>query len=198
MTRAQCDRLAASGIPLCPTLTFLANIADYGHLVGCSAPRIERVRRNYETALEVLRYAHSVGVTFMAGTDSGFAITPFGEWHARELEIFVEQIGMTPLEAITCATRNSGFAVDPQVGTLACGQWADVLVLEGDPSRDIRLLQDKSAIRAVFKAGVAADLRPRATIERWPWERGMAVSASELTWAAVRAHAAHTAIGERS
>jgi imidazolonepropionase-like amidohydrolase len=188
MTRAQCDRLAASGIPLCPTLTFLANIADYGHLVGCSAPRIDRVRRNYETALDVLRHAHGAGVTLMAGTDTGFAVTPFGEWHARELELFVEQIGMTPLQAITCATKNSGFAVDPdEVGTLAPGKWADVLVVAGDPSRDIRLLQDKSAIRAIFKAGVAVNLATRGPIERWPWERAMAVSASELTYDGVRA-----------
>jgi hypothetical protein len=98
--------------PLCPTLTFLANIADYGHLVGCSALRIDRVRRNYETALDVLRHAHGAG-SLMAGTDTGFAVTPFGEWHARELEIFVEQIGMTPLQAITCATKNSALPSTP-------------------------------------------------------------------------------------
>jgi cytosine/adenosine deaminase-related metal-dependent hydrolase len=95
---------------------------------------------------------------------------------------------MTPLQAITCATRNSGFAVDPgQVGTLGAGKWADVLVLAGDPTEDIRLLQDKSAIRAVFKAGVAVNLTPRGPIERWPWERGMAVSTAELTYDGVRA-----------
>ena len=36
----------------------------------------------------------------MAGTDSGFAVTPYGEWHARELEIFVNDLGFTPAEAL--------------------------------------------------------------------------------------------------
>lgn len=184
MTREHCERLAESGIPLCPTLTFLANVADWGHLAGCSPARIERLRRNYETAIEALCHARELGVQLMTGTDTGFAITPFGEWHARELEIFVDRLGMTPLEAITCATRNAGFTVDPgQVGTLQSGWWADVLVVAGDPSRDIRLLQRKSAIRAVFKSGKAVDLQVEPDrIERWAWERTMAVSASELTW----------------
>ncbi|WP_219215764.1 metal-dependent hydrolase family protein [Variovorax boronicumulans] len=188
MTQAQCDRLAASGIPLCPTLTFMANIADYGHLVGCSAGRIERIRHTFETAIKVLRHAYRNGVTLITGTDSGFSITPFGQWHARELEIFVEHIGMTPLEAITCATRNAGFTVDPgQVGVLAPGMWADILVIDGDPARDIRVLQEQHRVRAIFKAARAVDLHPaRDAIERWPWERVMTVSATELHWHSVR------------
>ena len=144
MTREQADKLAASGIPLCPALTLLANIAEWGHLCGCSKPRIERNSRNFDTAIEILRYAHGQGVTLMCGTDSGFAITPFGEWHAREMEIFVTHIGMSPLEAITCGTKNAAFAVDSaNVGTLEPGKYADVLVVDGDPLKDIRILQDK-------------------------------------------------------
>ena len=181
MTREQADKLAASGIPLCPALTLIANIADWGHLCGCSAPRIERNKRNFETAVEILRYAHSQGVTLMCGTDSGFAITPFGEWHAREMEIFVKHVGMSPLEAITCGTKNAAFAVDSaNLGTLEPGKWADVLVVNGDPLADIRILQDKTAIHAVFKGGAPVDLMPLPHIEKWPWERIMAVSGSEL------------------
>ena len=54
MNREQADRLAASGMPLCPTLTLLANIAEWGHLAGCSPPRIDRNRRDFETAVGIL------------------------------------------------------------------------------------------------------------------------------------------------
>jgi imidazolonepropionase-like amidohydrolase len=186
MDRAQADKLAASGIPLCPALTLLANLAEWGHLCGCSAPRVERARRTVDTAAEILRYAHSQGVTLMCGTDSGFSLTPFGEWHAREMQLFVERIGMSPLQAITCGTRNAAFAVDAaNVGTLEPGKWADVLVVDGDPLEDIRILQDKSAIHAVFKAGAAVELAPDVRIEKWPWERIMTVSGTELRYETV-------------
>lgn len=186
MTREQADKLCRSGIPLCPTLTLIANIAEWGHLCGCSPPRVERYKRNLEAAVAILRYAHAQGVTLMCGTDSGFSVTPFGEWHAREMEIFVTHIGMSPLEAITCGTRNSAFAVDSaNLGTLEPGKYADVLVVDGDPLKDIRILQDKSAIRAVFKEGAAVDLKRPAHIEKFPWERIMAVSGTELYYETV-------------
>src|SRR5260221_163165 len=135
-------------------LTLIANLAEWGHLCGCSQPRVDRARRTLDMASEILCYAHTQGATLMCGTDSGFSLTPFGEWHAREMQLFVERIGMTPLEAITCGTRNAAFAVDAaSVGTLEPGKWADVLAIKGDPLQDIRVLQDKSAIAAVFKAG---------------------------------------------
>jgi cytosine/adenosine deaminase-related metal-dependent hydrolase len=93
---------------------------------------------------------------------------------------------MSPLQAITCGTRNAAFAVDAaNVGTLEPGKWADVLVVNGDPLKDIRILQDKSAIRAVFKAGAPVDLAPDAGIEKWPWERIMTVSSTELCYETV-------------
>ena len=42
---------------------------------------------------------------FLTGTDTGFAITPYGEWNARELELFVADLGFTPAEALRAATE---------------------------------------------------------------------------------------------
>ena len=174
-------RLADSGIPCCPTLTFLANISDYGKEAGCSQPRIDRIRKNYDEASEALTYAKERGVTMMCGTDSGFAVTPYGEWHAREMEIFVERLGMSPLEAITCGTRNSSIAVDPKnIGTLQVGKLADVLIMKKDPLLDIRVLQDKRSIAAVFLGGKLVDRTPQAEAIRFPWEKNMDISLSEL------------------
>ncbi len=184
MTREQADRLAASRVPLCPTLTLLANSVEWGHLVGSSAARIDRFKRNLDQAVTILEYAHRQGVVLMCGTDSGFAITPYGEWHAREMEVFVKYLGMSALQAITCGTKHSAFAVDPEnLGTLTPGKWADVLVVDGDPLQDIAVLQDRSRIRAVLKGGVPVDLAtPRPSVAKWPWERAMIMVHDELTW----------------
>jgi imidazolonepropionase-like amidohydrolase len=187
MTPAQADRLAASGVPLCPTLTLLANYAEWGQLAGASQARIDRFKRHLEQAVATLEYAHRQGVVFMCGTDSGFSITPYGEWHAREMEVFVKYLGMRPLDAITCGTKHSALAVDPEnVGTLTSGKWADVLVVDGDPLQDIGVLQDHSRIRAVLKGGSPVDLTtPRGAVAKWPWERAMIMTQNELAWETV-------------
>jgi len=187
MSREQADRLAESGIPLCPALTLIVNMAEYGHIAGCPVSRIERMKRNVEDAVAILDYARRQGVTMMCGTDTGFALTPYGEWHAREMEIFVAHLGFSPLEAITCGTRNAAFAVDAaNVGTLEKGKFADVLVVKGDPLQDIGILQDKSAIHAVFKGGESVDLHEPARATRWAWEKNLELSSGELYYDTAR------------
>jgi imidazolonepropionase-like amidohydrolase len=183
MEREHADRLAASGIPCCPALTFMANIADWGHLAGCSPARITRFKGYMEHAAEILSYAYRQGVKMMCGTDTGFAVTPYGQWHARELELFVSILGMSPLEAITCATKNASITIDPaNVGTLERGKLADILVVKGDPLADIRVLQDKTRLHAVLLGGAAVDLTPPPVqAVRWPWEKSLAISEGELT-----------------
>jgi imidazolonepropionase-like amidohydrolase len=103
----------------------------------------------------VLKRAKAAGIPFACGSDSGFAVTPYGEWHARELELLVERLGFSPAEALYAAT-NVGARCMPRgesLGTLEVGKQADFLVLDGSPLEDIRLLQDRSRIQAVYKAG---------------------------------------------
>lgn len=181
MNEREADLLAASGIPCCPALTFMANIAQWGHLAGCTQARIDRFKAYVDNAQKILSYAHKQGVTMMCGTDSGFAVTPYGEWHAREPELFVSMLGMSGLEAITCATRNAAIAIDPaNVGTLEVGKLADILVIDGDPCSNIKILQDKSKIRAVLLGGQPVDLTPAPEGVRWPWERSLSISQTEL------------------
>ncbi len=91
----------------------------------------------------------------MAGTDSGFAVTPYGEWHARELEIFVNDLGFTPAEALCAATRtNAGFLADGErVGRLEPGRHADFIALDGSPLENISILLDKNRIHSVYLGG---------------------------------------------
>ena len=57
----------------------------------------------------------------LCGSESGFALTPYGHWHAREMEVLVESVGLSPLQAIACATANGAIALrmEGEVGTLA-------------------------------------------------------------------------------
>jgi imidazolonepropionase-like amidohydrolase len=190
MDQPQADRLAASGIPCCPALTFTANVAEWGHIAGCSVSRIDRFKRDLDKAITNLSYAWRNGVKMMCGTDSGFAVTPYGEWHARELELFVTLLGMSPLEAITCGTRNAAFTVDDaNLGALQKGRYADVLVVDGDPLADIRILQDRTRLSAIFLGGRAIDRTPQPPAHRWPWERSLQISERELYQATVQAAA---------
>ncbi len=91
----------------------------------------------------------------MTGTDTGFAVTPYGEWNARELELFVDDLGFSPAAALRAATEvNARFMTGGiSIGTLEPGRAADFIALDVSPSADIGVLQDRSRIRAVHIAG---------------------------------------------
>jgi imidazolonepropionase-like amidohydrolase len=154
------EAVIENGTALCPTFTLLGNLADYGEKIGSAPELLETFRAEIEVTAAQLAKAHKAGVKILAGSETGFAVTPVGEWHARELEMLVDYIGMTPLEAITAATSNGAFAMrmEGELGTLEVGSHADVLVIDGDPLADIRILQDKTRISEVIKDGERIDL----------------------------------------
>lgn len=151
------DAMLKSGSAIGPTLTFPRNIVDFtrptepAYLKG----RIGDVQREYETACANLRKAKKAGIPMMTGTDSGFAVTPYGEWHAREIEIFVNDLGFTPAEALRAATSvTAGFmAKGENLGVLEAGRAADFIAVAGSPLEDVAILQDRSRIRHVHIAG---------------------------------------------
>jgi imidazolonepropionase-like amidohydrolase len=109
---------------------------------------LERSREDKWVSLEIVRKA---GVKIACGTDAGFML-PHGEMNARELELLVRG-GLSPLEAITAATRTGAELMElPDVGTLQVGKVADMVLVQGDPLADIRILQDRRNLR-VFKDG---------------------------------------------
>ncbi len=151
------DAMLESGSAIGPTLTFPRNIVDFtrpsepAYLKG----RIGDVQREYETACANLRRAREAGIPMMTGTDSGFAVTPYGEWHAREIEIFVNDLGFTPAQALRAATSvTAGFmARGESLGVLEAGRAADFIVVAGSPLEDVAILQDKARIRHVHLGG---------------------------------------------
>jgi imidazolonepropionase-like amidohydrolase len=102
-------------------------------------------------AAKVTALAHRKGIPIAAGTDR----EQFVEGHPAvlaELEVLVKDVGLTPLEAITAATRIGARVVGAEstLGTVEEGKIADLVVLSADPSRDIRNLRE---VVAVIKGG---------------------------------------------
>jgi imidazolonepropionase-like amidohydrolase len=100
------------------------------------------------------RRAHEMSVTLAAGTDSfgNPARDAVPNIH-REMELLVEQCGLTPLEAIRAATYNGARTVgmEKSYGTVESGKIADLAILRDDPSTDIKRTKD---IFAVIKGGI--------------------------------------------
>jgi imidazolonepropionase-like amidohydrolase len=156
------EAIVRSKTPLMPVFTFQANLADYGAAIGADPMVREMFRREIADSAQMIRRAYDAGVPLLSGSESGFSITPYGDWHYRELEVYVRDLGLTPLQAIQCATQANAFALrlPGQVGEIVAGRLADVLVIDGDPTRDITVLGDRTRLRHVLLGGREVDLTP--------------------------------------
>jgi imidazolonepropionase-like amidohydrolase len=92
------------------------------------------------------------GIRVLPGGDYGFPYNPVGR-NARDLEIFVQSFGFTPLEALVAVTKLGGELMDMDVGQIKGGMLADILLIDGDPTADVTILQDKARIPVVMKDG---------------------------------------------
>ena len=171
MDDAGLEAVVENNATICPTFTFLANLADFGSKVGVGAGMENVFRGEIEQTAKMIRKAYDAGVRLLSGSESGFVLTPYGHWHARELEVFVEVLGLSEVEAITTATKNGAWALrmEGEVGTLEKGKLADVLVVDGDPTSDITILNDKSRLTEVISRGKRIDLNR-------PWPEHSAIS----------------------
>ncbi len=181
MTRETVELLAETQIPLVPTILLLENWAVYGPVIGSPRPIVEGCRRMLERTRESLHMAHEAGVKFVIGTDTGFAMTPYGEWHAKELELLMKYAGVSELEAIKAGTSNAGvvLGLEGQVGAVSPGALADLLVVDGDPSRDITVLQDRSKIETIILDGEILELDRE--VQSWPNQPSYVYASRYLT-----------------
>ena len=159
---ASLEAIIEKKVPVGPVFTFLANLSEFGHKAGATSSAKSIFAGELENTGAKLRKAYDAGVKLLCGSESGFSMTPYGHWHAREMEVFVQHLGMTPLQAITCGTKDNAIALDEdgETGCIAAGYRADVLVLDGDPSKNISLLGDKSLFRHLLCRGKEIELSP--------------------------------------
>jgi imidazolonepropionase-like amidohydrolase len=176
------EKLLAAGTFLCPTLTFAMNIIEFGKECGSTQAHIDLRKREVDGLVRTYTMARKAGLPIMAGTESGFAMSPYGDWHARELELLVDLCGLTPMEAIVAGTYTNARAIglEADVGSLQAGRYADILLVDGDPLQQIRILQQPKRLIAVIKGGVEVDRQPVAPRRRMGHESGFAVSTAML------------------
>ena len=102
-----------------------------------------------EAHRQSFRMAVESGVRIAMGSDTG--VGPHGT-NVEELRLMVEN-GMTPMEAIVASTKTASECIhlDHETGTLEPGKLADLLVVEGNPSDDVTLLEDKSKLLMIMQ-----------------------------------------------
>jgi len=94
------------------------------------------------------------GVRLLPGGDYGFPFNPNGR-NACDLELFVRHLKFTAAEALSAATKLGGeiMGMGSELGQIKPGYLADLLLVHGDPIRDIAILQQKDNLRAIMKDG---------------------------------------------
>ena len=155
-TPADLEAVAEAGARLMPTMTFLQRALTVGSEFGRGPRELDLIKRNWDSAVRMLEQARRLGITLLCGTDSGNSpLMPYGELHAHEAEILVRYGGYTPMEAIVACTRDNAFVMglDGEVGLLAAGKLADLIILTADPLADIRVLQGGQHLAMVVKDG---------------------------------------------
>jgi imidazolonepropionase-like amidohydrolase len=155
-TAADLEAVAEAGARLMPTMTFLQRGVAVGREFGRSSNEVDLIKRNWDSAVGMLEQARKLGIKLLCGTDSGNSpLMPYGELHAHEAEILVRYGGYSPMEAIVACTRDSAYVMglEGEVGLLAAGKLADLIVLTADPLADIRVLQGGEHLAMVIKDG---------------------------------------------
>jgi imidazolonepropionase-like amidohydrolase len=150
------DAMVAAGTFLLPSLYLPLKILE---LMG-DAPGAGTMGFTTETGHDfaamcaMLPRAVEAGVQIATGDDFGSSITPHGVY-AEELAVYVHHAGIPALEVLRWATQIGGRLTGwgDELGTIAPGMLADLVVVDGDPSDDITLLADPSRIVAVIKDG---------------------------------------------
>jgi imidazolonepropionase-like amidohydrolase len=138
------------GTTLVPTLIAVNQIVSNGAAGGIPDWVVQKAESESGHHRDSFGAAVRSGMRIAAGTDAGTPFNPHG-YLARELALMVEY-GLAPMAALVAATSSAArnLGLDPDIGTLAAGRIADVIVVDGDPATDIAAV---SRVRFVMKDG---------------------------------------------
>jgi imidazolonepropionase-like amidohydrolase len=143
---------------LAETATFVVPSVLFPKLTAAQLDRRDpeaaaTIRRDLERVYEALPKADVAGVKLLLGDDYGGPSYLRHGQYGEELHTYVEDVGISPLSVLRWATRHGAELVRrPDLGSVVPGATADLVVVDGDPSKDIGVLADKSPV-AVLLAG---------------------------------------------
>lgn len=143
--------MKSHGAYLVPTLATYVALADEGEKLGWSAAMLDKLKRVHARGIESLKIARAEGVPIVFGTDL------LGHMHARQGIEFELRLGaMSPAEVLQGATIEAARLMRQEgaIGELVSGARADLLVVDGDPTRELSMLaQPERGIRLIVQSG---------------------------------------------
>jgi imidazolonepropionase-like amidohydrolase len=137
---------------LVPTVAIVHRLVEHGEEHGVQDFGLEKAREARSAHFDAVERAYEAGARIALGTDfCGPDLIPHGE-NAEEAELYVEEAGMEPIDALKAATSNAAATLKhDEVGVLEAGRYADFVALGANPLDDIRALRE--SIEAVYKGG---------------------------------------------
>ena len=147
------DLMLERDVYLVPTLAPTHILLKYGAESGIPQYMIDRTKMIIDQKIPILQNAAKQGVKIALGTDCGMPYFYHGQ-NALEFELLVDA-GLSPMDALRAGTMGGAECLDllDQLGTLEPGKLASIVIVDGDPIEDIRILQDMDKIKLVMKEG---------------------------------------------
>ncbi len=140
---------------LVPTFSIVKRIVQQGHLYGVPEFGLKKAKNYYEIHKENVHKAYKAGVKIASATDFlGCKPVEHGG-NAEELQILVNELGFSTMEAIESATQQAANALDigNEVGSIEKGKFADIIIVNGNPLENIDVLVNTANIEKVLVGG---------------------------------------------
>lgn len=153
LDEATAELFERHGVYMVPTLSALATTASCRRGCGIPDSALDKARALTKRHQASFKLAYRRGLLIAMGTDAGTPFNHHGD-NVQELERMVA-LGMTPMEAIMTATSQAArlIGMENQIGTLAPGMIADLIVVDGNPLAHIDHLRNRSRLVGVMQAG---------------------------------------------
>ena len=140
-----------AGAFLVPTMVTYEMISRMGKDLGIPDNNIRKINEARERSLEALTIAHRAGVKIASGSD---LLGPMQCYKGMELELKSKVLG--PMGAIIASTKTNAELLrkEKELGTLEAGKLADLILINGDPLKDIKLFQQyRDKITFIMQGG---------------------------------------------
>lgn len=114
----------------------------------------DTMKEDIDAMAHVLPRANAAGMTLVLGDDYGAIGLPHGRY-GEELSYYADEVGIPALDVIRWATKHGAELMGrgDELGTVAVGKLADLLVVDGNPLTDLGLLADRDHLMAVIQGG---------------------------------------------